>query len=318
MVEIMNWVFQYNPRRWDQLRESGPNDQWAMNQNRDIASVGDVVYFWRSGPEAGLTAVGHVATPVYEKQSDYGEFQVGVQYDALVEPPLTRDEIRRVPVLSEAAVFQGWQGTNFRISDEQAAALDTLLSGRLKQNDTGAGKQVNYDNVQDLGEAITRSNRRVKAELRTLVRSMDPRAFEFLVRRVLIVLGYRNVTVTQYSGDKGIDATAVFDVGGATPVDVAVQAKRTNTVDRPTVQNVRGSLTNRQLGLIVTAGTFTASAITEAQEPGKVPIGLIDGAKLLDIMVQHRIGVEEKSFPALSLVPETLSIENLSAQVAEA
>jgi restriction endonuclease Mrr len=45
-----------------------------------------------------------------------------------------------------------------------------------------------------------------------------------------------------------------------------------------------------------------------------VPIGLIDGNKLLDIMIEHRIGVQEMSFPALRLMPEILSLENLSAE----
>jgi restriction endonuclease Mrr len=85
--------------------------------------------------------------------------------------------------------------------------------------------------------------------------------------------------------------------------ELAIQAKRTGTVDRPTVQNVRGSLTT------------TPSAKIEAQEPGKAPIGLIDGAQLLEIMVANRIGVEEKTFPALRLVPDALSLDNLTADV---
>lgn len=86
-------------------------------------------------------------------------------------------------------------------------------------------------------------------------------------------------------------------------------------MDRPTVQNVRGSLTSRQLGVIVTSGVFTASAVAEAQEDGKVPIGLIDGAKLLEVMVSYGIGVQEKTFPALSLAPQLLSIDELTADV---
>jgi restriction endonuclease Mrr len=232
-----------------------------------------------------------------------------------LKPVLTRDEIRRVPELADVAVFQGWQGTNFRLQPQHVRAIDALLQGRLTDVVPNNAAIEAYDSLIDLSEAINRGNQRVKAELRDLVRNMDPRTFEFLVRRVLIALGYRDVTVTRYSGDKGIDATAIFDVGGATPVNIAIQAKRTGTVDRPTVQNVRGSLTNRELGLIVTSGTFTAAAKIEAQEPGKAPIGLIDGAKLLEIMVANRIGIEEKTFPALRLVPDSLSPENLTADV---
>jgi restriction endonuclease Mrr len=97
------------------------------------------------------------------------------------------------------------------------------------------------------------------------------------VKRVLRELGYRDVIVTPYSGDKGIDATAVFDVGGATPVDVAVQAKRMNTVDRPTVQNVRGSLTNRQLGLIITSGSLPPPRRLRRRRLERCPSGSLMG-----------------------------------------
>jgi hypothetical protein len=55
------WVFQYNPRRWDQLREL-VGDCWAMNQSRDLVSVGDRVFFWRTGNDASLTGVGRGAS----------------------------------------------------------------------------------------------------------------------------------------------------------------------------------------------------------------------------------------------------------------
>ncbi len=311
----MEWVFQYNPSRWDQLdaKAGEPNDWWAMKYHHDLVAVGDRVFFWRSNPGAAITAVGSVSSPVYERESKFGRFAIDVRFEARVEPPLTRDEIRNVPELSGIAIFQGWQGTNFRLRHDQAQLLDRLLAERLRPiGSAPAARSDPYGTLQELSEAITRTNNRVKAELRKTVQGMDPRAFEFLVRRVLIVLGYRDVQVTRYSGDKGIDATAVFDVGGVTPVRVAIQAKRTASVDRPTVQNVRGSLTNRELGLIVSSGSFTPAAIVEAQEPGKVPIGLIDGTKLLEVMVENQIGVEQMTFPALKLVAEALSVENLT------
>lgn len=215
-------MFQYNPRRYDQLRPKGSEiiDWWAMKQNRDMVSIGDRVFFWRSGVEAALTMVGSVISPVYERESQFGSFAVDVQFSAYVDPVLTRDEVRQVPELSTAAIFQGWQGTNFRLRDDQAAALDKLLAGRTNEVGVPSAKATatSYGSLQELSEAIRRSNDRVKAELRKLVKEMDPRAFEFLVRRVLIALGYRDVVVTPYSGDKGIDATAIFHVGDVTPV----------------------------------------------------------------------------------------------------
>lgn len=314
----MDWVFQYNPSRWDQLgaKSGEPNDWWAMNSHRDIVAAGDRVFFWRSGHDAALTAVGRVTSPAYERGSQFGRFAVDVRFESRIEPPLTRDEIRGAPSLSTIAIFQGWQGTNFRLRNDQAISIEGLLVGRLQAIAQGAQTKADaYGTLQELGDAIAQTNKRVKAELRKAVQEMDPRAFEFLVRRVLVALGYRDVKVTKYSGDKGVDATAIFDVGGVTPVRVAIQAKRTASVDGPTVQKFRGALTNHEIGLIVTSGSFTAGAAVEAKEPGKAPISLIDGSKLLEIMVENEIGVTEVPFPALKLTADALSLERLSADV---
>jgi len=68
-VPVTSWIFQANPRRYD-LRaaiDGGSDRNWAMNQGRREVSVGDRIYFWESGPKAQLVAVGHVASPVYER-----------------------------------------------------------------------------------------------------------------------------------------------------------------------------------------------------------------------------------------------------------
>jgi EVE domain len=93
MRVAVEWVFQYNPRRFDQLRAQArsASDWWSMKQNRDMVSVGDRVFFWRSGTDAALTAVGHVISPVYERESQFGTFAVDVRFDQNVE---TRTDTR--------------------------------------------------------------------------------------------------------------------------------------------------------------------------------------------------------------------------------
>ena len=62
------WMFQASPKRYDLLgaAKSGFGDNWSMNQHRDAVTVGDKVYFFISGSEAGIYLVGHVVSPVYE------------------------------------------------------------------------------------------------------------------------------------------------------------------------------------------------------------------------------------------------------------
>jgi restriction endonuclease Mrr len=48
--------------------------------------------------------------------------------------------------------------------------------------------------------------------------------------------------------------------------------------------------------------------------PAKTPIGLIDGAKLIEIMAEQEIGVNEKKFLALQLHRDRLTLEYLAAE----
>jgi restriction system protein len=124
---------------------------------------------------------------------------------------------------------------------------------------------------------------------------MDPTAFEWLVRAVLARLGYADIEVTKPSNDGGVDLRARLVAKGVTNIKTAVQAKRTASVSRPVVQNLRGSLSAHESGLLVTSGHFTDSAEREAQEPTRVPIALIDGAKLVEFMLEFGIGAREQS-----------------------
>ena len=310
----MDWVFQYNPKRYDlivELRNGTFNGWWNMRERRDMVSVGDRVYFWRAGTEAGITALGRVTSPVHELQSNFGRFAVDVSCDAIIEPPVGRSDVLGSPLLSDTAVFRGWQGTNFLLSEAQAAAIRSLLGDRVHPLRTEE-HSPEKDFVSTLSEAIQRNNARVRAELRERLQSMDARAFELLVGVLLSREGYRNVAVTKYTGDQGIDARAVLDIGGGTSISVAVQAKRTKTVGSQVVQSLRGSVTNHEIGLLITSGSFTSGAMSEARMPGKAPIGLIDGSALIDLMVKHNVGISEERFLALRLRPEHLDADGLS------
>lgn len=74
---------------------------------------------------------------------------------------------------------------------------------------------------------------------------------------------------------------------------VAFQAKnwRNNSVGSRPVREFRGSVHRFQVGIYVTTSSFTAAAIEEAEDPGPPKIVLIDGDKLVDIMLENGLGV---------------------------
>jgi hypothetical protein len=111
----------------------GTDRDFAMSQHRNLVSVGDRIFFWECGPKAKLVAVGHVTSPVYERDSDFGEHLVDLEYDYLIEPSLTRNEIAASAApLAGHPPFQWFMGTNFPIREASVvAALQQAVGSRL-------------------------------------------------------------------------------------------------------------------------------------------------------------------------------------------
>ncbi len=159
-----------------------------------------------------------------------------------------------------------------------------------------------------LGGAITENNRRVRGQLRQILNDTDPQQFETLIGSLLVALGFEDVEVTKYSGDGGVDVRAILSVGGITDVRTAVQVKRwSNNVSGRVVRELRGGLGPHERGLVITLSDFTRDARREAEEVDRSPISLIDGEKLIDLMVEHEIGVIRKSAEILQLDEASLA-----------
>lgn len=91
---------------------------------------------------------------------------------------------------------------------------------------------------------------------------------------------------------------------GITSVREVVQVKRQpGSVHRPVLDQLRGSLHrfNAVRGTIVTLGTFSEGTKQAAFEHGAVPITLIDGERLLDLLIEHGIGVRKREVTLLEV-----------------
>lgn len=138
---------------------------------------------------------------------------------------------------------------------------------------------------------------------------MDPFAFERLVKHLLEAMNYRNVRVTAPSGDGGVDVIGDIEVGISSVKEV-VQAKRhRRTIQRKELDALRGSLYrfNAMRGTIITTSQFSSGALKEAQAERAAPITLIDGEKLLDLLVQNSIGVSKRRIELVSVDIDALS-----------
>lgn len=160
---------------------------------------------------------------------------------------------------------------------------------------------------QDIAEQIEEHNRRVKAKLLAALKEMDPKTFEHLIARLLERIGYEGVQVTRYSGDGGIDIRATLTVGGVTSVPTAIQVKRyAGNVPGKVIRELRGSLGVHERGLVITTSDFTKDAQAEASASDKVPISLVNGKRLVDLLVEKQLGVVARQVHVLDLDLDSL------------
>lgn len=158
-----------------------------------------------------------------------------------------------------------------------------------------------------LEDELAENNLTVRKDLLKFIREMEPRQLEHLVGQLLTELGYEDVQVTQYVGDQGIDVTATLTAGGVASVNTAVQVKRqASSVGGPVVQQLRGSLTADQRGLLITTGSFSPAAKAQATATGMLPISLVEGDEFVDLMISRNVGVTRKSIEVLELDLESL------------
>jgi hypothetical protein len=162
---------------------------------------------------------------------------------------------------------------------------------------------------------IEKQNELVREALIGRLLEMDPFQFEFLVGDLLRTLGYINVEVTRRSGDKGIDVTADLSLEGITHVKTVVQVKRFkqgNNISRAVVRELRGGAAIDQRGLVITTAGFTKDAVIEALAPNKMPVALVDGAKLISLLIRNEVGVRKEMLPVYSL--NTEYFENVDSE----
>ena len=121
------------------------------------------------------------------------------------------------------------------------------------------------------------------------LQDINPADFEKIIGQLLNNVGFESVEVTRYSGDGGIDVRGVM-MGDIVQTKVAIQAKRLkNNVQKPVVQQLRGSLGAHEHGLIITTSDFSKGAIAEAEREDADCISLMNGEQLVEKLIEFKI-----------------------------
>lgn len=202
--------------------------------------------------------------------------------------------------LIEAETQGHWRLTE---AGRQAQSLtpDSLLA-ILKQSARTAPTPA----ISEL-EAINREHQHASWQSRLIevILAMKPDAFERLCQRILRASHFIRVEVTGRSGDDGIDGIGILRVN-LLSFHVMFQCKRwRNPVGAPQIRDFRGALTGRaEKGLIFTTSSFTAAAYTEAARPGVLPIDLVDGDALCELLKSLKLGVYTKIVEEIEIDPD--------------
>lgn len=175
---------------------------------------------------------------------------------------------------------------------------DPQPGGAPPVTDSGTSEAPEVNSPQErLEGAFGELQDQLAADLLTQVREVHPVFFEKLVLDLLHAMGYgvsrRDLKQVGQTGDGGIDGIVDLDKLGLQKV--YVQAKRWqdgNTVGRPEIQAFYGALAERRAtyGVFITASAFSVPAIRAAESLSDT-IVLIDGKRLVRLMIEHDIGV---------------------------
>lgn len=164
---------------------------------------------------------------------------------------------------------------------------------------------------RDLHYKIAKHNEKVRTKLLKKVKLMDPIAFEELIGRLLTMIGFEDVEVTQKSQDGGIDVRGTLVVGDVIRTKMAVQVKRwSHNVGRRIVQQVRGSLGTHEQGLIITTSDFGKKAVEEAERSNAIPIGLMNGKQLAKLLAEYDIGVKRSDYKLFDIDDSPLALDD--------
>ena len=131
--------------------------------------------------------------------------------------------------------------------------------------------------------------------------NLDPQTFEEFITALLTLVGFE-ATTTRPTKDNGIDVIGTLNPEGLANITLKAQVKRVSRrISNKEILMLRGTLGADEHGVFVTTGRFTKQAETEAEAEGKKPIAIIDGQTLVDLILTHYEGLDEKYKEVLQL-----------------
>ena len=149
--------------------------------------------------------------------------------------------------------------------------------------------------VSTIGALLDREKEQIRAQLHELLMNLHPQQFEVFAGKLLESVGFADVEVTKYVGDGGIDGYGNLEMG-VVKVRAAFQVKRwRNNVPPAEVNQFRGAIQGEfDQGIFITTSDFSDEAKRVSSKRGAVPIVLINGERIVNIMLEKGLGVRQE------------------------
>jgi len=146
-----------------------------------------------------------------------------------------------------------------------------------------------------IGELLDKEKQQIRSQLHELLMGLHPQQFEVFAGVLLESVGFTDVEVTKYIGDGGIDGYGNLEMG-VVKVRAAFQVKRwRNNVPPAEVNQFRGAIQGEfDQGIFITTSDFSDEAKKVSSKRGAVPIVLINGDRIVNIMLEKGLGVRQE------------------------
>jgi restriction system protein len=164
--------------------------------------------------------------------------------------------------------------------------------------DEVSNEKINVHNVYksiNMQEIYEEYDEKFREQLLEKLFDLTPSQFENFAKRLLSMYGFIHMEVTSISSDGGVDGYGKLKIGLAS-MNVAFQCKKwQGNIGRPEIDKFRGAIQGEfEQGIFFTTSDFTDGATEVSLKKGAVPIILLNGGSIVDLMIQKGFGVTRK------------------------
>ena len=208
----------------------------------------------------------------------------------------------------------------FKTEQDLLQMFPDLMQDKFWNSDLRTKKQKTVESLQEIGNpneqleiVADQLKNQIIDELTAQIKDITPRAFEFLVVKLLVAMGYGTEEFSQatsYTNDGEIDGIVWADELGFNKI--YIQAKKyTSNIERVDLQNFVGAMPkSAKGGIFITTSDFGPN-VKEYLSSRLENIQLISGEKLVELMYKHNQGVSTKQIIEIKSL-DTDYFENLN------